>query len=269
VKVNRKLLRPLLDSGSGYSVISENLLKDLGLKMQPLEMGMAQRLFTANGGDLNVVGSVELPITIKGLQFPQNVLVIQNLNQSSFILGDDFLRSYKIILDYQNSCVSIEDGLVCIPMHNAAKKESFVRLIKPVCILPYSIATVPVSVSRRFVHNDCVIEPIRGQQFDRYAVQRIVTHPTSTSTVCRIMNFKQEPCVLRKGSIVAAISSVDSVGQIVERNKQAAKPQRTDEVSQPCKRDVDLFLTEYGLTISEQLTSEQRDEMARLLYDFR
>jgi len=269
VKVNRKLLRPLLDTGSGYSVISEKLANELELKIDALEMGMAQRLFSASGDDLNVVGTVELPITIKGLQFPQNVRVIKNLDHPPFILGDDFLRSYQVVINYQDCIVSIEDGLVCVPMVNAARKESFVRVIKPVCILPYSIATIPVSISRKFMHKDCIIEPVRGQQFEHYAIQRIVTHPRSTSTVCRVMNFKQQPLVLRRGELVAAITPVDCVGQLKEPRVSTTPSQNTDKGAEPSQLDINKFLSDYGLSIADQLTTEQRDEMARLLYDFR
>ena len=74
---------------------------------------MARNLFSATGNSLNVVGTAELPITIKGLQFPQNAMVVSNLNQN-LILGENFMRNYQVILNYQDNSVSIEDGLVCV-----------------------------------------------------------------------------------------------------------------------------------------------------------
>ena len=282
VKINRKLVRPLLDSGSGYSVISNKLANELGLKIEPLEAGNAQRLFTANGSNLDVIGSVELPITIKNLQFPQTALVIANLSPNNCILGEDFLRNYQVILDYQNCCVSIEDGLVCVPMYNATRKESFVRILKPVCILPYSIATIGVCVSRKFVNKDCLIEPIVGQQFERFAVQRIVTHPNSTTSICRIMNFQGLPCTLRKNEIVATINQVSDVGTLVDRGSvapisvtaaatanSASQRDRKSAQREPSKQEIEKFLKDYQINISDQLTKEQKTHMQKLLYEFR
>ena len=214
-----------------------------------MEIGIAGNPRTANGSSLDVVGSVDLPIFIKGLLFPQNALVISNLAPNNFILGCDFMRAYNVILDYQNCQVSIED-LLCVPMHNEHKKDCFVRVIKPVCILPYSIANVPASVSRKFMSQDCIIEVIPGRQFERFAVQRIATHPKSTSTVCRVMNFKAEPVVLRKSELIASIITVDVARDLVT---QIMPNVNTDSTGRnPAKADVEKSIKDHGLDISDQ-----------------
>ena len=182
---------------------------------------MARNLFSATGSSLDVVGTLELPITIKGLQFPQNAMVVSNLNQN-LILGENFMRNYQVILNYQDNSVSIEDGLVCVPMYNNARKTSYVRLVKPFCVMPYSIATLPVSLSRKFVHKDCIIESIPGQQFDRFAVQRSIVRPTCNKSVCRILNFKDVPLVLRRNQNIAVVDRVENVGILAAQSNSSA-----------------------------------------------
>ncbi len=266
MKVRRKILRPLLDSGSGFSVISEKLATQLQLQIQPLEVGTARNLRTANGTSLDVLGSVDLPMFIKGFQFPQNALVVTNLRPNDFILGDDFMRSYNVILDYQNCQVSIEDVL-CVPMYNEKKKDCFVRVIKPICISPYSVANVPISVSHKFLNQDCLVEAIPGRQFERFAVQRIAIHPKSISTVCRIMNFKPEPVVLCKGDLVASITTIEAAGGIIPESKPAV---HTDiNRREPSKAEIEQFIKDSGLDISDELQTADRERIMQLCYEYR
>ncbi len=265
VKVKRQILRPLLDSGSQLSLVSANLIKRLNLQINPLEMGTPRNLFAANGSRLDVIGSLELPIVIKGLTFPQDVLVISNLNES-FILGVDFMRSYNVILDYRNCEIIIED-LLRLPIHNEHRKENFVRVTKPICIKPYSVAHVSVSVARRFINKDCLIEAIHGEQFEKFAVQRIVSHPVSSSTVCRVLNFKPEPLVIRKGERIAAVSSVDV--NTCESYNEFEDSKTNPSQRNPTKSEIDKFVTESGIQVSDKLTEIERKRVATLVHEFR
>ena len=122
--------------------------------------------------------------------------------------------------------------------------------------------------SRKFMSQDCIIEAIPGRQFERFAVQRIATHPKSTSTVCRVMNFKAEPVVLRKSELIASITTVATAGEFVAQ----AKPMvNTDSVRQSpsSKADVEKFVKDHGLNISDQLSATERERMMNLCYEYR
>jgi hypothetical protein len=119
-------------------------------------------------------------------------------------------------------------------MYNEHKKDPFVKVIKPVCILPYSIANVPVSVAHKFQHNDCIIEAIPGCQFQDFAVQRIITHPNSKSAACRILNFKSEAIVLRKGALIASINTADSAGHLITQRYNKNEPDKHEKNTATC-----------------------------------
>ena len=69
------------------------------VRIDSLKTGDSTQLFTASGTPLFVVGKCDIEINFSGLLVPHTVLIVRNL-QENFILGTDFMRQNKVILDF-------------------------------------------------------------------------------------------------------------------------------------------------------------------------
>ena len=98
-----KNTRALVDTGSGSTIMSERLARELKLPLMPLRSGI-KRLLTASGTPLHVVASCDVNFNFSGLVIKYNVMVVRNL-QENLILRSDVLAQNKVIIDYRmNKC---------------------------------------------------------------------------------------------------------------------------------------------------------------------
>ena len=110
VKINRKPVRALIDTGSQMSIIDEQLVKQLRLKSRSPCTGEISMLFSASGSQMPVVAIADLNIYISGLIIPLSVKVVRAMNHD-LILGADFLVENQVVIDYSTGVVSIQQDL--------------------------------------------------------------------------------------------------------------------------------------------------------------
>jgi len=60
VRIGKRIIKALVDSGSSTSIISLELLKQLGVHGQPLKSNQSSVLFSASNNKLRVVGTAEI-----------------------------------------------------------------------------------------------------------------------------------------------------------------------------------------------------------------
>ena len=202
--IHRKLSRVLLDTGSQHSIISSRFAETHDLKITPLRCGQRTNLFAANGSHLEIIGNTILEPRIKGLVFPIDVMVCNNLSDEC-LLGTDFISLYNVVLDYKNHIVILDD-LLSVPLINSDSKQRVVRAAKCMLIPPQSEALIPITVHKRFSGKQILVEPMPGRQFDKFGVARSVNVPRSNESVCRILNYSESSLVLPKGHSIAFIT---------------------------------------------------------------
>ncbi|HSN23527.1 MAG TPA: retropepsin-like aspartic protease [Methylomicrobium sp.] len=277
VQVNRKISRALLDTGSHHSLVSSRFARSHHLAIKPLSAGQTQHLFAANSSRLEVLGTVEVEPRIKGLIFPITAMVIEHLSDD-FLLGTDFISLYNVVLDYQNHIITLDDLLVT-PLINSDNKQRVVRTAKCMCIPARSEALIPVSIHKRFVNKQLLVEPMPGRQFDQFALARSINYSPTSDTVCRILNYSDTALVLTKGQSVAFITecvsddhihplSVNRMSsEIIDNTKpdqNSSKPS-SDQLSDA---ELDAFLSEHHFNISSKADTETKYKLARLLFEF-
>ena len=99
----------LIDSGANVSAISSKTVDKLCEAGQRCIICSIpdQKLFTANGQSLNVIGETYLRVKMAQHNLNVRVYVIHDLQQY-FILGTDTMQKYKIVIDYENEQLSIK-----------------------------------------------------------------------------------------------------------------------------------------------------------------
>ena len=262
--MDRKKYRILVDSGSSYSLISEAFANRLNLEINTINN--TTKLFAAEGSNLNILGSAEMYFNVAGLNVEHTFLVVTNLAET-WIIGTDFLEKYHCVLDFVNGVISIEDNLACAALYNPGNHQSYARLVKPLCLKPFSETIVMVACAGKFYQRDVMLEPIPGKQFDRFAVAGSLGHVEKGHTHCRILNHNPYCVVLPKNTKVAVVSAINVLRQCTPWKQPSKLPNaEQDEVSVV---SLEQFATEYGFGINPDLTSDQRIELLRLLYKYR
>ena len=128
-KIGSNSIRILIDSGSVQNLISLKLVQRLNLEVQPLLSGDLRWLFAAEGSRLKVNSFVEVNFNFSGLIIACRLLVIHNLSES-VLVGTDFLKEKRVILDYPTGSATIFGDLLTVPLFNANKKQYLVRVPK-------------------------------------------------------------------------------------------------------------------------------------------
>ena len=60
IRIGKRVLKALIDSGSSTSIVSQELLQELNLRSQPLSAHDSTVLFSASNNSLRVVATAEI-----------------------------------------------------------------------------------------------------------------------------------------------------------------------------------------------------------------
>jgi len=106
-------MQGLCDSGATKSVISADVAKRLQLKVTKCQL--ANPFIPANGHPIFPVGQVSLNVNVQGLIIPSTLYVVNNLHPK-LILGNDWLKSTRAVMDYRTGVLSLYDDLILCPL---------------------------------------------------------------------------------------------------------------------------------------------------------
>jgi len=96
VTVNKHKITALIDSGASVSCISRKFADKAGIKFA--QNMNYELLRSADGRDLQVLGSADLTVGLRGLLVPYQFFVIDGLSYN-VLLGIDFLQATGCKLD--------------------------------------------------------------------------------------------------------------------------------------------------------------------------
>ena len=117
IKIFNYFVNALIDTGCSTSVTSEQLIKKLQIPIQRLEKGDPRFLFGANNSRITIVGKTPISIKLNGLTVPFDFLIAKDLSHD-ILLGNDFLKDTRALIDYSNSSVTFFDHLVEMKLLN-------------------------------------------------------------------------------------------------------------------------------------------------------
>ena len=261
-------IRILIDSGAVQSLISETFAKRLNLKIQPLLQNDSTYLFAAEGSRLHVKGFIETNINFSGLLIPCRLLIITNLGES-VLLGTDFLKENGVVLDYCTGQATIYGNLLTLPLLNNNKKQFMVRVAKNTFLPPFSETIVPIKCHHQFNNRTVFLDAIPSIQFQNFAVARSINNISQCQTFCRILNFQQEPVVLRRGKVVATVSHANNCQLSTFKsvvNTVNTESNTSVKLSEP---QLLKFAEEYKFKISDSLPHNEKILLLQLLYKYK
>ena len=109
--VGHRCMQILLDSGAALSVIRNDALDDRSRKSLT---ATSKTAIGANGLPLKVMGQVNIDVTLGRFRAAHTFIVVKDLTLEC-ILGVDFLRSNKAVMDFRTNTLHLGNESVMVP----------------------------------------------------------------------------------------------------------------------------------------------------------
>src|SRR6218665_3129164 len=256
----------LLDTGALVSAVSTQFLKELP-SHRKLDKHVTQNLCGANGQRLKNLGQVELPVNLNGLIITHKFMVIDNLI-SDIILGTDFLNFSNAVIDYSDRTVSFYDRLVTLNLisRDDQIQSSVLRLPARVKLAPQVVTLLPISVPRRFIGTNAIIQPLHNGPKQEIFVANILVRPKTQCSVVHILNPTCTELVLPQALPIASIHVADpkTVRQDTSPSPPSASQEPNSEPLDPDQRAE--MLKDLGILLdSKHLSSQQVEQLYILI----
>jgi len=207
VLVNCTKTLAILDTGASVSCISMRWARKLNIHMN--QNNYIQPLFAADGGNLNVMGSAILTITLGNCDVRHVFYVVKNLNHS-VLFGIDFLQKTHCYIDFNSDSVSFCDGRVLLPLQTFQENSIVLRATKFISIPAKSQAFVLVKMAKRALSNfwtAAIVEPHVESTLNNVSVARMfINKPQTERIFCRMFNCDTQPRNILRYISVAVIT---------------------------------------------------------------
>ena len=143
MKLEKKSLRALIDSGSCVTLCSKATYDDLKIK-PPIDRHHVN-LQSVNGGQLHVYGSVDLDFKIAGLRLRHTFVVASNLNRH-IIIGRDFLVKHNCRLYFDLAKLRINNTYT--NLDNDVHISSVSRVARTVLLKPRTVNIISGKIKK-------------------------------------------------------------------------------------------------------------------------
>ena len=199
----------LLDTGSAVTLVHKGVLNRVARgRLAPEKAN--ERVVSANGQPLEVLGTCRLRIRLGGIHAVHSVLVASDITQECLV-GVDFLSKHGCVIDFETKTVKAGGESVKINCKNSGSVEC--------CRLSLAeTVTVPgfhemLMLARIGVASDKVtgiIEPSPGFA-DKHAVMmaRVLAEPKGDLVPVRMINSSPDPVVLYQGTTLGTFTPLD------------------------------------------------------------
>ena len=255
----------LIDSGSTYTIIDEELYEGLPenvkTPLEPLEMVLR----SANGEILKVLGQTNMQLEIGNQTFQYPVKVVA-LGDNSAILGLDFMSDEECVVYMGNGIMQIGSKSVRIRLHKQSEiKCARIQVEHTVCIPPNHEMIISGKINHRHRNFDEMIgaiEPTKSLSEEKgLLVARALVNTNVSIVPVRLANFNSESVVLEKGQTLAMIHPVDADNiRVLEISE--CKTGETDQRSVP--KHLQCVID----SLPEDLTMEQKHQVENLVITY-
>ena len=199
-----------MDTGASVSLIHENTLHKLKLKLQPLSEGQPKLLISVLNKPLNILGETDVVIDVHGLKIHHKFVVVKFMCHG-LLIGTDFLVAAGAVVDFANGFVTFADELTRLPLITPNKKMTGVFTVNSVYVPALTEAYVAVKCPSRFSNTTVYIEPNPRLLVKNVATARAITKCEKDRAVCKILNFSLQPRVLPKNTLIASVEPMNNI----------------------------------------------------------
>lgn len=197
----------LVDTGSVASILSKNVF--MTLKNRPTLVETDSSLTAADGGSLNILGTVDLQFRLGNGSFCHEFIVAE-VDDLKGILGMDFLEQHNVTIQVAQGLLTFADQQHVQLERNYTPVCTRVKLSKKVVIPPDSEAIVPgyaVGVKDTSVNN--LVEPFQFLQKKGLLVARTLVNPENIQF--SVANISDKAIRFDKHTTVASLQPINIV----------------------------------------------------------
>ncbi|KAL5518223.1 hypothetical protein EMCRGX_G003914 [Ephydatia muelleri] len=268
-EVAGRLTRMLIDTGSGVTLIREDVWRDVlkgvgyGYHLKDLN----HPVVTVNGQQLNLLGQVELPLHIGSIYTNFPVLVASQLTQECLI-GADFLSKFNCQLDLGAGVLVA--GTEALSMETDRKSRSpvgvcDVQLIEHVEVPGSSQMRILAACNGGLcgVNGSVLLEPnVAFMERHGLMVARSVSFVSkgSKEVLVQLLNPSSFPIVLHKQEVVGTLHSLDEHNSMACSAGLDTQGSHNTSVQSIAKQLVDK--------VAEGVTDNEKDELKQLLLKY-
>ena len=247
----------LIDSGAAVSVVTYGVLPS---SIRAEISNVAPIAIGANGSPLDVVGRVNIEITMDTFCTNHSFIVVQKLTVDC-LLGMDFLAKHGAVIDCVKNSLSLTSGSAYLQLHETKKPVSDIVAVVSVS------ETVQISArSKGFVRGtithpgikagqEGLVEPKYKGQGRLLVARSLNTVDPQNEVPIQVINTGHEPITLYSGMSIASFSSS------VEIMSVSDKEHSPDNMQGDGMPDVDLA--------GANLSPSQKHDLNRLIWEFR
>ena len=254
------------------SLIHEDTLRKLKLKLQPLSPGQPSLLISVLNKPLEIIGETQAVIDVHGLKIYHTFIVVKSICHA-LLIGTDFLTAAAAVVDFANGWVTFADELTRLPLITPNRKKTGVFTISSIYIPPLTEAYVQVRCPSDVGNATVLIEPNSRLLTKNVATARALTKCDKGKVLCKLLNFSITPRVLPKNTLIASVETMDNIAscKTVECNADAPRDAVSTEnfrVVQP-PEILEKFKDEYNFAVGDKLEPNQRLQLLQLLFDYK
>lgn len=254
----------LVDSGSTISAINSSVAMNLGdclLRRIPVDGPMTQ---TAIAGEQQIIREmVEVKMILEGKSQKWRFYLIKRL-ATSVILGSDWMKSSKAILDVSKNWLSFEDMDLSETIesddsgcHRYDDKNMKIRLANNVCIPEQSIRRVTVQGTPEFV-GLAWLAPKREILFKLDVLAaHVLADLHNGKTDIWLTNLAKKSVHLHKGMVLCEANMLNEC-QAFSLNECSANNSNVDSLSN----------LNFHVTIGDQLRVDERKQLLAVIENF-
>ena len=193
----------LVDTGASITVCSAKFFSKL--EHYVLEEPVYQ-FVNGVGGQLKVLGKVKLPLSFKGATFDTYVHVIEGLPHS-LIIGIDFMHANKVQLHMDTNTMTFHNNLTSVSLIQTSA--GLARVYKPVTLLPNHEYNIPVKISKQFLGEEVILEPLADLQGMHIMAAKCLIKVNRGPAYFRVLNPTDQAITLNKNKVLATVSEID------------------------------------------------------------
>lgn len=215
IKFGKHLTNCLVDTGAQISAISKRFLDvvapDIGISPSRI-----QRIVGVCGEVHHALGEVNLTFQCQDLNFQQTFVVFQYLH-SSVIVGLDFLRANKVVINFSGLEIPVTTGnssstikVLQVPIIPAQPdKTVLIHPLKEVIVPPHEEMLIPVTIPECPELSTVLLEPSLNLVQLNLAGTRTITTVIDNKGYYRLLNPTSLPVFLKKTTIIAKAEIVN------------------------------------------------------------
>ena len=253
--LNGRVIKLLVDTGAGISVMDEDFLCKLYADQVPvLCRSGSSEVKTVSGQVLPILGTVKVSLGIAGGNYPCEFHVVKNLTYEA-VLGRDFLRANEAVIDLKNSTLKLE-------RKPGSDMECSVRAWSTCVIPPRSETIVPACLDTNFPPGVVGFLEASPRLIDRYQLQgaaALVTLSADHTVPFRLINPTRKPVTLYRGATLGNFTLTDDQVQVLSLETRPCEPQQSSQETENVLVDLsDADLTDEEKAALQSLLNEYR-----------